>query len=464
MRSLTICGVRHGIPILVVALALVASRASAIENLASSRAGGRLVHFSSQFNETDWNAEHLIDGTPNNGWAGSSGGAQSIVIAFKNDALATVEDIVVNPFTREGVDTWVKEIEVQVSTTYPFKGFQSVGRMELTDQGSDQVLSLAAPVEARYVKVKFLRNGGGGYMEAGEVKVMGTLVSGGAPAPEYENLADAGRGAKIENASSEYNDTDWAAVNLLAAPGSDGWAGKSGAAQEVVIALPAPAEITDVSIDNYAREAPENWAKDIEVLTSDTAYKGFKSAGRLSLPKNGDLHTVSLAQPVTAQYVKVLFAKNHGGSYMEANRIRVWKTAAAAAAAPASAPAVAPSAVSEQLKSTGRAVSHEIHFATNSAEILPDSAPVLGEIADLLAANPQWQLIIEGHTDNAGGADLNLELSRKRAEAVKRWLVDRRGVDELRLTTAGRGATKPIADNGTEEGRALNRRVELVRR
>lgn len=464
MRSLTICGVRHGIPILVVALALVASRASAIENLASSRAGGRLVHFGSQFNETDWNAEHLIDGTPNNGWAGSSGGAQSIVIAFKNDALATVEDIVVNPFTREGVDTWVKEIEVQVSTTYPFKGFQSVGRMELTDQGSDQVLSLAAPVEARYVKVKFLRNGGGGYMEAGEVKVMGTLVSGGAPAPEYENLADAGRGAKIENASSEYNDTDWAAVNLLAAPGSDGWAGKSGAAQEVVIALPAPAEITDVSIDNYAREAPENWAKDIEVLTSDTAYKGFKSAGRLSLPKNGDLHTVSLAQPVTAQYVKVLFAKNHGGSYMEANRIRVWKTAAAAAAAPASAPAVAPSAVSEQLKSTGRAVSHEIHFATNSAEILPDSAPVLGEIADLLAANPQWQLIIEGHTDNAGGADLNLELSRKRAEAVKRWLVDRRGVDELRLTTAGRGATKPIADNGTEEGRALNRRVELVRR
>ena len=464
MRDLEVLRVLRVLPLAVGAvLALVASSASAVENLASSRAGGRLVHFGSQFNETDWNAEHLIDGTPNNGWAGSSGGAQSIVIAFKNDALATVEDVVVNPYTREGVDTWVKEIEVQVSTTYPFKGFQSVGRLELTDQGSDQVLSLAAPVEARYVKVKFLRNGGGGYMEAGEVKVMGTLVSGGAPAPKYEHLADTRRGAKIESASSEFNDTDWAAANLLAAPASNGWAGKSGAAQEVVIALPAPAEITDVSIDNYAREAPENWAKEIEVLTSDTGYKGFKSVGRLTLPKIGDLHTVSLAQPVTAQYVKVLFAKNHGGSYMEANRIRVWKTATAAAA-PASAPASAPSAVSEQLKSTGRAVSHEIHFATNSAEILPDSAPVLGEIADLLAANPQWQLTIEGHTDNAGGADLNLDLSRRRAEAVKRWLVDRRGVDELRLTTAGRGATKPIADNGTEEGRALNRRVELVRR
>ena len=170
---------------------------------------------------------------------------------------------------------------------------------------------------------------------------------------------------------------------------------------------------------------------------------------------------MSLAQPVAAQYVKVLFTANNGGGYMEANRIRVWKAAASAPKAP---PASAPSAVTEQLKSTGRAVSHEIHFATDSAEILPDSAPVLGEIADLLEANPQWQLTIEGHTDNVGGADHNLDLSRRRADAVKRWLVDRRGIDELRLTTAGRGLTKPIADNGTEDGRAQNRRVELVRR
>ena len=135
MRDHRLLRVRRGFTIIVVALALVASSASAVENLASSRAGGRLVYFSSQFNDTDWNAEHLIDGSPNNGWAGTSGGAQSIVIAFKNDGLATVEDIVVNPYTREGVDTWVKKIEVQVSTTYPFKGFQSVGTLELSRPG-----------------------------------------------------------------------------------------------------------------------------------------------------------------------------------------------------------------------------------------------------------------------------------------------------------------------------------------
>jgi outer membrane protein OmpA-like peptidoglycan-associated protein len=363
--------------------------------------------------------------------------------------------VVVNPYSKEDAKNWVKEIEVQVSTTYPFKGFQSVGKLKLSDQGTDQVLSLAQPTPARYVKVLFLANGGGGYMEAGEVKVMGSLTSG-APAPEYENVAAAESGAKIESASSEYNDSDWAAINLLAPDNKDGWAGKSGAAQEVVIALAEPAAISDVSVDNYSREDIKNWAKAVEIQTSSTSYKGFQSAGRLTMPQIGDLHTLSLAAPVTAQYVKIVFSSNYGGGYMEANRVRVWKAA--------TAPASPPTAVSEQLKSTGRAVSHEIHFATNSAEILPDSAPVLGEIADLLAANAQWELIIEGHTDNAGGADFNLDLSRKRAEAVKRWLVDQRGIDEVRLTTVGRGLTKPIADNATEEGRAQNRRVELVRR
>jgi outer membrane protein OmpA-like peptidoglycan-associated protein len=444
-------------------LASGASGAAALENLAASRAGGRLVYFSSQYNDTDWNAEHLIDGSPNKGWAGTSGGPQVVVLAFENDGLATIEDVVVNPYTREAVDTWVKKLEVQVSTTLPFKDFRTVGTLELSDQGVDQVLTLAPPVQARYVKILFRANGGGGYMEAGEIKVMGTPVANAAPAPDFEDLTAPDRGATIETASSEYNDTDWAAANLLAPSDRNGWAGKSGTAQEVVIALATPTEITDVSIDNYAREAPENWAKAIEVQTSDTAYKGFQSAGRLTLPKQGDLHTLTFARPVVAQYVKFLFSANHGGSYMEANRVKIWKARGAAASAGA-APASPPSTVAQQLESTGRAVSHEIHFATNSAEILPDSAPVLGEIADLLQANPQWELIIEGHTDNVGGAEFNLELSRKRAEAVKRWLVDRRGIDELRLTTAGRGLTKPIADNGTENGRAQNRRVELVRR
>jgi OOP family OmpA-OmpF porin len=74
------------------------------------------------------------------------------------------------------------------------------------------------------------------------------------------------------------------------------------------------------------------------------------------------------------------------------------------------------------------------------------------------------ELIIEGHTDNIGGAQFNLELSRKRAEAVKRWLVDKAGIGEVRLTTVGYGLSRPIADNSMDEGRAKNRRVELVKK
>jgi outer membrane protein OmpA-like peptidoglycan-associated protein len=138
---------------------------------------------------------------------------------------------------------------------------------------------------------------------------------------------------------------------------------------------------------------------------------------------------------------------------MEAARVRVYKT-----------DAVDGKALAQQLAETGRAVVHEIHFGFNSAEILPGSEVVLNQIAKVLQENPKMELIIEGHTDNVGGAKFNLELSRKRAEAVKRWLVDKAGIGEVRLTTVGYGLSRSIADNSTEEGRAKNRRVELVKK
>ena len=95
---------------------------------------------------------------------------------------------------------------------------------------------------------------------------------------------------------------------------------------------------------------------------------------------------------------------------------------------------------------------------------MPGSETVLSQIAKVLQEDPKLELVIEGHTDNVGGAQFNLEVSRKRAEAVKRCLLDKAGISEVRLTTVGYGLSRPIADNSTEEGRAKNRRVELVRK
>lgn len=103
-----------------------------------------------------------------------------------------------------------------------------------------------------------------------------------------------------------------------------------------------------------------------------------------------------------------------------------------------------------------------INFDTDKAALRPDAAPIIGEISRLLAADPGLKLAIEGHTDNSGDAARNKALSQQRAQAVVTALT-RSGIAAARLRAAGFGAAKPISDNATDEGRARNRRVELVK-
>lgn len=117
----------------------------------------------------------------------------------------------------------------------------------------------------------------------------------------------------------------------------------------------------------------------------------------------------------------------------------------------------------EALSTEGRVAVQGIHFDTNSATIRPTSAGVLEEIAAMLDERPELTLLVEGHTDDEGGFQHNMALSRDRAAAVKEHLVREHGVDPARLETIGLGPTQPVTSNDTEDGRAENRRVELVR-
>ncbi|MGE5527578.1 MAG: OmpA family protein [Patescibacteria group bacterium] len=103
-----------------------------------------------------------------------------------------------------------------------------------------------------------------------------------------------------------------------------------------------------------------------------------------------------------------------------------------------------------------------ISFDFNSSRIKPDSYPMLNQIAEALKSHPNMGLKIVGHTDSIGSNEYNLKLSLARARSVKEYLVKKSGIDPNRIEIAGMGEEQPIADNETEKGRALNRRVEFV--
>ncbi len=110
----------------------------------------------------------------------------------------------------------------------------------------------------------------------------------------------------------------------------------------------------------------------------------------------------------------------------------------------------------------GRVVVDAILFAFDSDEILPDSAAALQTVAALMDDRPGLTLLVVGHTDGVGSFDYNLRLSLSRATSVVDWLASRHGIARERLRPAGAGPMSPITTNRSEEGRALNRRVELV--
>jgi outer membrane protein OmpA-like peptidoglycan-associated protein len=119
-------------------------------------------------------------------------------------------------------------------------------------------------------------------------------------------------------------------------------------------------------------------------------------------------------------------------------------------------------AMAKGLGETGHIALYGIYFDTDKATIKPESRPTLEEIAKLLSSQPQLSVFIVGHTDSQGSYEHNMTLSKARADAIAAALTRSYRIARNRLFTAGVGYLAPVGSNASEDGRALNRRVELV--
>jgi OOP family OmpA-OmpF porin len=119
-------------------------------------------------------------------------------------------------------------------------------------------------------------------------------------------------------------------------------------------------------------------------------------------------------------------------------------------------------AMGNDINATGHVSIYGIYFDTGKAEVKPESDAAISEIAKLLKNNAALNVYVVGHTDNAGSFDSNMQLSKNRADAVVKELVSKHGIADTRLKANGVSSLSPVASNKTEEGKAKNRRVELV--
>lgn len=123
---------------------------------------------------------------------------------------------------------------------------------------------------------------------------------------------------------------------------------------------------------------------------------------------------------------------------------------------------VSASDMEKSLDASGKVALYGIYFDTNQATLKPESKATLDEIAKLLQQAPELRVHVVGHTDNQGGLDFNMGLSKRRADAVRAALTGQYGIDGARLTANGVSYLAPVASNADDAGRAKNRRVELV--
>lgn len=216
--------------------------------------------------------------------------------------------------------------------------------------------------------------------------------------------------------------------------------------------LKQPTWITTFVLNNAIGDEdgyPGISARDVELWIKPNGSSELKKWTALQLQRNKNGQEVKV-EPVEAIEIKLIITSNWGNpTWTEFNAMGVFDDG------------TRPLNVASELKARKEVNLYGIYFDFGSAVVKAESQAAIRQLADFLSQNPEASLRIEGHTDNVGQEAANQKLSEQRAQAVVEQLVNMNIVRQ-RLTFAGWGSQKPIADNATETGRSQNRRVSVV--
>jgi outer membrane protein OmpA-like peptidoglycan-associated protein len=382
--------------------------ASTEPSLISFSAGALIVQKPQEYNDS-WSAFWLLDGRSDTGWATPENLVTPQVIVIALPEQTQLERLSFDTANIDGDGRGARDVTVEMSDASATSGFQSIANVSLQDKADGQTFPVTAQVPGRWLRVTVKNNHGSTqYTELFDIRGYGRQLTQ-TPFP---------------NASGTYQ-SDYGNFHLKQ-------------------------EGTSVTGCYEHKEGLLNGGIEGRVMNFTWREEG-ESTGP--------------AQMVFSADGKEMFGRWWYYGQTDA-RGGVWngtKISNEVGSCPHwSGTSGAEAQMSKELEELGRTRIYGINFDLDSDVLRGESKPTLDKIAAMLKTKSDWKLKIEGHTDSTGGDEHNQQLSQKRAESVKSYLVAA-GIDGSRLTTAGLGATMPVANNDTETGRAQNRRVELAK-
>jgi len=256
-----------------------------------------------------------------------------------------------------------------------------------------------------------------------------------------------------------YKISDFDTFNLLEAKGSEGFRTLEGAVTRIAYMLPESATI--VAAERSFAQALEAAGFDItfSCATDDCGGVSY-DLDQLPIPLMGvdrfDYRVLTGKGAAEGADLHAQVIVSQDGNRRVRVQLNVVRTEAFTSRM------IDAAQMQSEISQTGRVALYGIYFDTDSAALKPASDATVAEIAKLLAGGADLNVIIVGHTDNQGGLEYNLDLSQARAKSVHDALASAHGITPDRMQFAGVGFLAPVATNATSEGRALNRRVEIV--